>query len=603
MRKLRRRAVGAALVAAAWLGARGGARAQEAPGPAGVASAELPDGRAVAGRLERDEARGFVFRPEGGEPIGLGEVRAIAFDSPGPGRAFGTPTFQVGLGGGGRISGELVGVDGESVTLDVPGAGRVALGRRGVRSVVQRPGAAQVFRDGFEGLDRRRWSGLVGDPQVVAAPRLVGEGALRLPAGGSALTMRLDEPIGSGALEVAFLDDGRRVEGQRWFVDLTFRGGEGQEATVRAVLGWAEETLAVESPGGPRLHVQRLLRRAGWHRLSIRFGPEQTELAVDGDELAFGRPGLGLPLAEVRLATEGLGDAGAPRGLAAVLDDLALSRRAEPFGSLESEPSLDEVRLTSGDQLFGRVRSADASGVEAEVGGRPVALPWSDVAGLFFRRDPAPAEPVSGWLARVEWAASAEDARGRDRVEGAIAGLTDDALELDVPYLGRLGVPRDRLRRVEPLERALRIVLDPGPYHLGDRYVADLDPPRPEPEPLELAFTLDAPPEGAASLCLDVVQVIGVVGTPGFSERVAAGELRTRMALNGRPLDDLNTFITAANERPERVRVPIPPGTLRAGRNVLRFEQTGEADAPARRDNLGLLGVAIESPRDGAAQP
>ena len=41
--------------------------------------------------------------------------------------------------------------------------------------------------------------------------------------------------------------------------------------TVRVIPGWGEETLAVETPGGPALNVQPLARKAGWHRLYVRF--------------------------------------------------------------------------------------------------------------------------------------------------------------------------------------------------------------------------------------------------------------------------------------------------------------------------------------------
>src|SRR5262249_57506127 len=118
--------------------------------------------------------------------------------------------------------------------------------------------------------------------------------SLRIPAGATALGCQLPEPVGSGRLDVAFHDDGALVEGQQWSVDLLFRGPAGSE-TVRAVLGWAEESLAVESPSGPALAVQRLARAGGWHRLSVRFGPDRCEAAVDGNELSHGKGPAGPP--------------------------------------------------------------------------------------------------------------------------------------------------------------------------------------------------------------------------------------------------------------------------------------------------------------------
>ena len=42
------------------------------------------------------------------------------------------------------------------------------------------------------------------------------------------------------------------------------------------------------------------------------------------------------------------------------------------------------------------------------------------------------------------------------------------------------------------------------------------------------------------------------------------------------------------------MRVPIPRGLLRVGKNVIRLEQTGTADNPNFLDDLGVLGIALE---------
>ncbi len=566
-----------------------------------------PGGVRLDGRLEGDAASGFIFRPrENGAPIPLEGAGTIEFEGDPTADARGMPPFQVLLGVDERISGRLASLDEHELRLaEGPGAKPLAIPRAGVRALLQRPGEVRVLRDDFEAIDPARWSPRVGDPSLDDSPRFVGERSLRLPAGGAAITCRLADPIGSGRLEIAYHDTGAQVAGQRWFVDLTFQGGGSEQATIRAIPGWVEETLSVESPRGPRLPVQRLLRRPGWHRLIVRFGPEETELTVDGAELAHG-PGLPLPLAEIRLATESLANASPPRDLAVHLDDLSVARFAEPVGRLEVEPSLDEVRFLTGDQLFGQILAADGDGVTFEADGPTSRLAWSEVSGLFFRRAGAKSGAVEGQLARVEWAPGpGRDDRDLDRVEGALVAVDDAQVVLDAPYLGRVAVPRDRLVRLVPLNRARRVVLDPFPRHLGDRLSTDLEPPQPEPEPATVSFTLESVPEGPAWLALDVIRVIGEAGDPEYSELVKKGELRTRLFLNDARLDDLNRFITAPNVRPERIRVPIPPGTLKTGSNVVRFEQTGTEEDPDRRDNLGVLGVALESAPSppGSAKP
>jgi hypothetical protein len=564
--------------------------------PAGVETLESADGGKVGGRLEGDPAGGFRFVAKGsGAVTPLGPGMTVRFPGQEPNVAAGLPPFRVELGLGQRLSGRLVGLDAREVKLgDVAGDGKVTAARAGVDAVVQRPGESLVLQDGFDALDTARWA-VVGEPEVVEEPRLAGTGSLRVAAGGASLTHRLAEPFGSGRLEVAFHDPGTVARGQQWFVDLTFRAADGRE-TIRVVLGWSEESLSVESPGGPALAVQRLARRPGWHRLAVRFGPEVCEIAVDGNELAHGK-GFGGQLVEARLASFGALKEG-DRAPAGFLDDLRLVRFAEPVGGLETDVSQDEVRLTSGDQLFGEVRRADAERVSLAIDGKDVSLSWGEVSGVYLRRTASPGAPVEGLLVRAEWrAAPGTDPRDLNVIEGALVNLGPKELTVATPYAGSLAVPRSRLTALAVLGRGLRLVIDPKAHHLGDEVSTTspmLDPPQPEGGVLERAFELPKVPSGAAFLVLDVVQVVGEAPDLQYSALVKKGELRTNLKFNGEPFDYLNRYITTRNETPERVRIPIPRGLFRPGRNVIRFEQAGIAGDPNYLDDLGLIGVAVE---------
>ncbi len=554
-----------------------------------------PNGQATYGRLAGDARKGFRFEPLGGEPaVPLEKAGPVTIEGPPTDVASGYPPMRVLLGLDQQISGRLGAVGADSIRLeDGPGGRTAVIVRSGAAALTQRPGEALVIQDGFETLDAERWSH-VGEPEVVAEPHLAGSRSLGLPAGGSAVTCRLADPVPSGRLEVAFHDPGRSVPGQQWFVDLLFRGGTGPE-TVRVTLDLGEESLAVQSSGGPALAVQRLARKPGWHRLGARFGPE-IELAVDGDELAHGR-GPGGPLVEIRLANASAG-AAPPEGLLVAFDDLRLVRLAEPIGGLEVAPRLDDVRLVEGDQLFGKLKGADADSVTLAIDGRDVALPWTEVASLQFRRNPDQARPIEGLLVRVEWSPGpSKEPRDADQVEGALMALTDSTLTLATPYSGDLAIPRDRLRRIAVTGKGRRIVVDPTAHHLGNNASKEpprLDPPLPEGGSLERQFTLDQVPEGAASVVLDVVQVVGEANSPLFSELVRRGELRSSLKVNDKPVDYLNRHVTTRNESPERIRLPIPPGLLKPGVNTLRIDQVGKADEPEELDDLGILGIAIE---------
>lgn len=566
-----------------------------------------PDGERTTGRLEGDATGGFRFAA-GGAKIGipLAPGMTVRFDSRVPAAASGLPPFRLELGLGQRLSGRLQSLDAGSVRLaDVDGANVVTAVRGGVDAIVQRPGESLAFQDGFESLDPRRWK-VQGEPELVDEPRVAGDHSLRIVPGGASLTHRIAEPFGSGRLELAFHDNGAVVPGHQWVADLTFRGPNGPE-TVRTALGWAEESLAVESPGGPALAVQRLARKPGWHRLSVRFGPEVTEVAVDGNELAHGK-GLGGPLVEIRLASFGTGKASGPQPPVGHVDDLQLVRFAEPVGGLETDATQDEVRLTGGDQLFGSVKTADAEKVVLSIGGKEVPLSWGEVSGVYLRRDATPGAPVEGLLVRVDWrAAPGNEPRDVNVLEGALTRLSATELSVATPYLGSLVVPRNRLISVSVVGSGRRQVIDSKAHHLGDEVSTRpplIDPPQPEGGVLERAFELAAVPDGPVFLVMDVVQVVGEAPDLPFSALVKKGELRTNLKLNGEPFDYLNRHITSRNETPERVRVPIPRNLLRAGKNVVRLEQTGIANDPNYLDDLGVLSIAVEfapSPAGGGA--
>ena len=559
----------------------------------------------LEGDLLTDPTGGLKFLPLGGDqkqPLILGSGSTLSFQGTQPQAVSIPPLFRVQIGETARISGMLRSVGDKAVSLSVPWqSAEVVVARPGIQAVLQRPGEARLFADQFDRISDSRWS-VSGKPEVLDKAKPENQGRrVRLPAGDSSLRHRLAEPLGSGRVELSLFDEGKVVAGQRWTLELTFRGPNGP-ATIRILLGWAEESLAVESSSdGPALAVQRLARSAGWHRLTIRFGPEQTEIAVDGKELAHGKSPSG-PLDAIRIATSVVASspAPAPPGLAGYLGEFQVVRFAEPPTSLEIDPSQDEVRLVVGDQLYGQVRKADHEHVAIETADKLVALDWSEVAGIFFRRIPAVAAPVAGTLARLEWRTMpGEPSKGRelDHAEGAITAISDSAITLVTPYAGTLTVPRDRLAFLRVLDRGWLRVIDPCAHHLGDNISTSpplLDPPLPEGGMLERGFELDAVPPGQGFVVLDVVQVVGETAGSPYSNLVQKGELRTYVVLNGKRIDYINRYITTANETPERIRIPIPRALLKPGKNVVRIEQTGIASDPGWFDDLGILQVALQ---------
>lgn len=559
---------------------------------------ERPGGPRAEGRLLFDARSGLRFREAGADE---GSSRAvepgeeIAFDAPAPPSPSVPPLFRVEVGQTARISGTLKSVTERGVVFSVPWqSAEVEALRPGVQSLVQRFGEARALVDAFEKLDSSVWA-ISGEPRIIADR--ADAGALLLPSAGASIEHRFEEPIGAGRIDLTFWDDGKVRSGRRWTLALVFRGPSGP-LEARILLGWEEESLAVESPEGPALAVQRLARTEGWRRLTIRFGADRTEISVDGKELAHGRGPTG-PLESIRVATaggDGKDNPDSQRG--GTIGEIQVFRFMQSPSILEIDPSRDEARLVVGDQLFGTIRQGDRDRVEMTVDDRPIQLRWEDLAGLYFERTPAMGAPVRGALARVWWRSGDDDpARAADFAEGAVEALSDASLTLATPYLGTLTIPLDRLTRLRVLEPGLRLVIDPSAHHLGDEISVTpplLDPPFPEGGLLEQSVNLPEVPAGPALLVLDVVQVVGEAPGLPFSEFIRRGELKTYVEVNGERIDYLNRHITDTNETPARIRITIPDGLLVAGENQLRIVQTGVENDPTWFDDLGILGIALE---------
>lgn len=557
-----------------------------------VLSTERP--RSEAGRVVGEASRGFRFVSSStGESFDLSEIDEIHLDASGQVNLPRVSPITVDLGPIGRVSGRLLSITGEEVVLaNSVEAPPISFRRSGVRGIWQRTGEAEVHADDFEGarLDPAIWTS-AGNPSLDGAAGGDGTRTMRIPGGGSSTAVRLVEPIDAGRMVIDYLEDGEMVNGQSRFIELTFLGPGGHQP-IRILLGWDEGTLGVRTTGpGPILAVQPLERRAGWHRLEVAFDADRTDITVDEIELAHGGAPVG-PLTEIRFANQATDNE-----LVAQFDDFSLVRYASTIAGVESEPLQDELRLVSGDQLFGTVITADATTVDLDQQGSRVSLSWIDLAGIRLRRATDCSELISGLWVRLLWRMSPKDrARQADQLEGALQKIDDESITILVPFSGTVEIPINQLASIEVLENASRMVIDSNSRHLGNRMVNDLEPPQPEGSQLELKFPVADPTGATTKLLFDVVQVIGIEGDAGYSKLVRDGWLRTHVELNGKRIGDLNSQVRSRNPTSIRIALAIPEGVLTNGVNTLSLIQDGTADDPELVDNLGLSGVILENP-------
>lgn len=555
--------------------------------------AELRDGQRETGALIEIDGK-VVFRPDsGGEPISMTRLSRVVRPEDENEGVTREPTdpwpFLVSTGLDDRISGRLIEVDANSIRLAVgPDGEELTVDRRGASWLIQRPGESQVFADRFDEEDvRAGWT--LGDGTRVDS------GDLKIEPGGSEARLTLPEPVDAGRVELTFSWGGRQERGHRWFVDLIFDGPNGEEVT-RVVLGWADEFPSIESRGGPEIVVQPLILEPGMHRLSARFGPARTLLAIDGNDLGRGG-GIRGSLRSIRFQSESARDAEPLGDLRGKIDDLLVIRTFEPTTSPEIDPSQDELRLVSGDQIWGTILSADDQKIRIEVVDRPIDFPWSQVAGIYFERKAASAEPIEGPILQAVWDVGDPDGVP-DRIEGVLVEVVEDRFRIRAPYSGTIEVPRDRLRELERLGSGRLLVLDPFERHLGDQIMPEFDPPFPDGDSHEVRFTLDSVPDRPAILVIDAIHVEGEFSGGRFTDEIRDGYQRTNVLFNGEQFDYLNRFVKDANRVPSRLRIPVPADRLVEGENVLRFEQLGREDDPSYRDDLGVLRIALEWPEE-----
>ncbi|MFO0956327.1 MAG: hypothetical protein U0800_02540 [Isosphaeraceae bacterium] len=565
------------------------------------ASIRATDGKVWAGKVVGDRAGGFRFQAEApGPTLALDRAGLVKFAPAVTTEPDTPPPFRVLLGHDQVVSGRGPSVDDGSVRLEVgPGGRPLVADRAGVLAIRQRPNEAAILLEGFEAWDEAAWA-REGDLALDESDRREGARSLLIPPSPGRLTHKLPAPVASGRVELAFRQDPRRAQGRRWYVELEFRGAEGPPQPVRIVPGWAEESPGVETPEGPSLAIQRLMIAEGWHTLSVVFGGDTLEMTIDRNVLAHGKGPVG-ELVAVRLVSDAKGIEAAPAGLSARVDDLRIVRSLDDSKSQEGDRTIDEMRLVSGDQLFGKIRGADTRGASIEVLGRVIECPWTDLVALGFRRAAVESRPLEGQQARITW--SAGDERHPDAAEGVLMAMTDRSFELATPFAGVLSIPAERVRSIQGLGRGSRLVIDPTPHHLGDQFMPRFSPPQPEGGVLERAFRLEKAPATPAFLVLDVIEVAGAADNLDFAPFLKNGELRTNLSINGREFEYLNKYVLDRNEVAARVRIPIPEGLLKAGENRVRFDQVGKKSDPGFLDDLEVLTVAVEVPSPGEGAP
>jgi hypothetical protein len=555
--------------------------------PAQADEAILPDGRRLPGEL-RGQADGRLRFATAKQAFRLDEVQQVRFSTREVAPLRAGVVHRITLHDGQQLTGELQGLDGETLRLRTVWAERpLSLPRAAVAAISQLPGHCTYFDDDFEaGL--KSWK-LTGTPTLSDKEHTSGTHSLLLDSGGQSAEYSLASGLQAGQVGINFLDPGA-VSGARWLVEAVFESADGPRL-LRVVIAGEAMVYGVQAPWA-KVEEKGLKRSAGWHRLTVEFGRESLSVLVDDAVLGSSeRQGPGGLLRKVCLICEALPGKGAASGKV-WLDDFGLARAVQTLRRPAGDLDQDEVWLLSGDQLFGNVVRCDRRTLNLKGLFGERSLPWGDVRGIRLKNAMPPPRTTEGEHVRLRLHPGA--GHELDEIEGVLRGLDDRSLSLR-HLAGELVIPRDRVRRLHGTLWGRRHEIDLSLHHLGAKLLPGASVPKPEGLGLQRKFTLDAVP-AEAHLVIAVSHLKGPGDGNAIAQALKRGGLRTELFVNGRLHDYLNRHGERASTEPRRLRLTVPGTLLRAGENVLEVRQVLDRETGQVEDCV-ISGLALEVPR------
>lgn len=566
------------------------------PDPAARADeATLPNGRRLNGNLQLTDGRLRFSAAK--QSFRLDELHRVRFPAPTLPSVRPAVLHRIRLRDGQALTGELLGLDTRNLRLRPPWAGRLTIPRHAVAALTQLPGFVSVFADDFE-TDLKAWK-LTGTPGITTRLQTSGERSLRLNTPGQVAECRLPFRVEAGRAGVNFYDPGDTA-GARWLIEAQFEGVR-EPQVVRIPIGEDADSYGVEKAGarGP----VRVPRKAGWHRCSIEFDPHSLIVGVDDlilwpplpsekDGDAPRRQGPGGALGAIRLACAALPKAAALRG-EVLFDDFSLEQAVSGMPDPCTDLSQDELRLLTGDQVFGSIVGADRRSIELRGRFGSRTYPWSEIRGLHLRQEAAHPQTTDGEHVRV-WLRTGATPE-LDHLDGVLKALNDKQLTLHHAALGTLEIDRARVQEMRGLLHGRRIEVENGVYHLGRQLVSNLVVPQPQGLTLRRTFRLDVVP-AEAYLVVSVMQLKGPGDGPAIARALQRGGLRTEVVLNGRTVDYLNRLGERSSTEPRRLSLSLPRTALRMGENELVLRQTEDRET-GRYEDCCLFGLIVEIPR------
>lgn len=566
-------------------------------------TAHISRGQVHDGRLHGSAADQLRFLTSDAQQFSLTQIRRIEVAPSAPVPICGT-LRQFELCGGESVSGQLLGANRTQATLRLFGIRRqIPIGS--LESLRMPADRLDIHLEDFE----TRSSPTAAEAAVPTAPAPGRPGrAAAFPTDNPMkVALPLPHRVRDGRISLCFYDPGSEDRHGGFAISVLFTSPD--DSTLAALeISVRGRCCLVDGAAAQAVSVQPLPRTPGWRTVEVSCRTGRLLAAVDGQLLASGAAPAG-EMTRIEFARipedatsppENPDDRMIADGNTFYIDDVSVQRYVAARRPKRPDSRRQDVAyLASGDELYGELVQFNSRQLTLESYAGPVTVPWNDMFGVAFRRREISGGIVTGWLSIVELRSPA-DSEMPDRIIAAVQSADENVLTVSHPFLGELAIPWASVRAVEPQYFGRQQVISPSVRHLGDEIRTRFRNPLPEGTEFHGRFSLESIPPGSTFLAVDVdeLEPSGTSTAPGspFLDELRAGHLATEAEINGQPLGSLNERISfRSSGRPQRIRLPVPPGVLQVGENTFSFKQHPSRSAPARYDDCEIARIALES--------
>lgn len=279
---------------------------------------------------------------------------------------------------GQHVSGQLLRVDEKKVSFVTSWGQAIIVDREQIVSIEPAADTLLLWHDDFE-ASLNAWR-VDGKPMLSREWAFFGKSSLLLAASGQRLERTWMPPLRDGSIRLYFHDSGQ-ASSLRWAIALV-------SAPPRKV----SPTLVVDSDGYACANTKKRFGTVkptlGWHVLHAALSNGRLRIFVEDRCLGETELDEKETIQGIRFSAEPGPRPGKESGKLWI-DEVSVARRLPELALPVPDRDQDMLWLEQGEQLFGRILSADSESVtlEAKFGKRTLA--WSRLRGILFAQKKA----------------------------------------------------------------------------------------------------------------------------------------------------------------------------------------------------------------------